>query len=73
MYLTCPAGHVINQYVGQAELTGLPQGAFSTLRVPLPAATVAALQGGSQCALSFALNVNATGGTWELDNLRFTP
>jgi hypothetical protein len=73
MYLTCPAGHVFNQYVGQAELTGLPQGAFSTLRVPMPAATVAALQGGSQCALSFALNVNATGKTWELDNLRFTP
>jgi hypothetical protein len=25
------------------------------------------------CSFSFALNVNATGQRWILDNLRFTP
>jgi hypothetical protein len=65
---------VFNQYIGEVELTGLPQAAFSSLRFPLPPATVATLQRGLQaCKFSFALNVNATGQTWELDNLRFTP
>jgi hypothetical protein len=74
MYLTCPASNVFNQYIGQVELTGKPLNHYSTLRFPLPSATSATLavpQDG--CFLGFALNVNPTGQSWLLDNLRFTP
>jgi hypothetical protein len=65
---------VFNQYIGQVELTGAPQNAFSTLRFPLPSATIATLQRGLlDCRFDFALNVNPTGQTRERDNLRFTP
>jgi len=72
--LSCPSGNVFNQYIGQVELTGKPQARYSTLRFPLPAAVAGALaQPLDDCALSLALNVNATGRAWLLDNLRFTP
>jgi hypothetical protein len=74
MYLTCPSANVFNQYIGQVELTGEPQGHYSTLRFPLPSATRSTLaQPLDDCAFSLALNVNATGQAWLLDNLRFTP
>jgi len=74
MYLSCPSGNVFNQFIGQVELTGKPQNQYSTLRFPLPAATQSTLrQPLSDCAFSFALNVNQTNRTWILDNLRFTP
>jgi hypothetical protein len=74
MYLSCPSGNVFNQYIGQVELTGKPTGRYSTLRFPLPAVTRSTLaQALSDCSFSFALNVNATGQAWSLDNLRFTP
>jgi hypothetical protein len=74
MYLSCPSGGVSNQYIGQVELTGKPQDQFSTLRFPLPAATLSTLRRSlNDCSFTFALNVNATGRTWILDNLRFTP
>jgi hypothetical protein len=73
MYLSCPSGNVFNQYIGQVELTGKPQNQFSTLRFPLPSATLSTLhQPLNDCAFSFALNVNQTNRTWILDNLRFT-
>jgi hypothetical protein len=73
MYLTCPSGAVFNQYIGQVELTGKPTNRFSTLRFPLPAATLSTLgQPLKDCHFDFALNVNQTGQNWILDNLRFT-
>jgi hypothetical protein len=73
MYLTCPSGNVFNQFIGQVELTGKPQNQYSTLRFPLPSATMATLtQPLSDCSFGFGLNVNQTNGTWILDNLRFT-
>jgi hypothetical protein len=73
MYLSCPSGNVFNQYIGQVELTGKPQNQYSTLRFPLPSATLSTLhQALSDCSFSFALNVNQTNRTWILDNLRFT-
>jgi hypothetical protein len=73
MLLTCPSGNVFNQYIGQVELTGKPQNAYSTLRFPLPAAVQGTLQRSlDDCSLSLGLNVNATGKSWFLDNLRFT-
>jgi hypothetical protein len=38
MYLTCPSVAANNVYIGQVELTGKPQNAYSTLRFALPAA-----------------------------------
>ena len=74
MYLSCPSGNVFNQYIGQIELTGKPQNQYSTLRFPLPAATLSTLaQPLKDCSFSFALNANPTGQRWILDNLRFTP
>ena len=74
MYLSCPSGNVFNQYIGQVELTGKPQNQYSTLRFPLPSVTLSTLARPlNDCSFSFALNVNPTGRTWILDNLRFTP
>jgi hypothetical protein len=74
MYLSCPSGNVFNQYIGQVELTGKPQNAFSTLRFPLPTdVRNTLLRNLNDCFFSYALNVNQTNRTWILDNLRFTP
>jgi hypothetical protein len=71
--LSCPSGNVFNQSIGQVELTGKPTGQYSTLRFPLPSAVVSTLGRGLQdCFFGLALNVNATGQKWLLDNLRFT-
>jgi len=74
LYLTCPSRAYYNQFMGQVELTGKPQNAFSTMRFPLPTSAQDALrQASDDCRFSFALNVNPTGRTWILDNLRLTP
>lgn len=73
MYLTCPSLNAFNEYLGQVELTGKPQNAYSTLRFPLPSQVTNTLkQGASDCSWGFALNANQTNRTWILDNLRFT-
>jgi hypothetical protein len=73
MYLTCPSVNAFNEYIGQVELTGKPQNAFSTLRFPLPSQVTSTLrQAPSDCSWGFALNANPTNRTWILDNLRFT-
>lgn len=73
LYLTCPSGNVFNSYIGQVELTGLPQNQYSTLRFPLPSSTVSTLTSQlNDCSFTFAINVNATGKNWLFDNLRFT-
>lgn len=74
MYLSCPSGDVNNQFIGQVELTGKPVNKFSTLRFPLPKATLTTLgRPLNDCSIGLALNVSATGEKWILDNLRFTP
>jgi hypothetical protein len=74
MHLSCPSVGSNNQYIGQVELTGKPQNQYSTLRFPLPSAVTATLQRApGDCSFTFGLNVNNTGRTWSLDNLRFTP
>jgi hypothetical protein len=73
MYLTCPSVNAFNEYIGQVELTGKPQNAYSTLRFPLPSQVTNTLkQGASDCSWTFTLNANPTNRTWILDNLRFT-
>jgi len=72
--LSCPSGGVNNQFIGQLGLTGHTQNAFSTLRFPLPSQTVSTLrQPLNDCFFTWGLNVNQTGKTWIMDNLRFTP
>jgi hypothetical protein len=74
LFLTCPSRAVYNQYVGQVELTGKPQNQYSTLRYALPSGLADALRkAADDCRFSLALNVNPTGRTWLLDNLRLTP
>jgi hypothetical protein len=74
MHFSCPSGAVNNQYVGQVELTGLPTGAYSTLRFPLPAGVLTNLNRYLiDCFFSISLNVNPVAQSWKLDNLRFTP
>jgi hypothetical protein len=73
MYLSCPSVNAFNEYIGQVELTGKLQNAYSTLRFPLPSQVTNTLkQGASDCSWGFALNANQTNRTWSLDNLRFT-
>ena len=73
MYLSCPSVGSNNQYIGQVELTGKPQNAYSTLRFPLPAEVKTTLnKAPNDCFWGFALNANPTNRTWILDNLRFT-
>ena len=73
MYLSCPSVNAFNEYIGQVELTGKPQNAFSTLRFPLPSQVTNTLrQAPNDCSWGFALNANPTNRTWVLDNLRFT-
>lgn len=72
-YLTCPAANAFNQYIGQVELTGKPQGRYSTLRFVLPPAIASLLdRPANTCFFSFALNVNQTGRLWMLDDLRLS-
>ena len=66
MYLSCPSVGSNNQYIGQVELTGKPQNAYSTLRFPLPAAVKNTLnQAPNDCSWGFALNANPTNRTLD--------
>jgi len=74
LYLTCPSRSYFNQFIGQVELTAKRQNTYNTLRFPLPQTAQDALrQASNDCFWSFALNVNPTGRTWVLDNLRLSP
>ena len=72
MYASCPSAGMNNAYLGQAELTGKPTGAFSTVRYALPSNVTTTLsRPHADCFFSIAVNVNATPSPVVLDNLRF--
>ncbi len=72
LYLTCPSAGVNNAYIGQVELTGKPQGAFSTASFTLAPSLVSVLSTAhSDCSFSVAVNMNQTPEPPVLDNLRF--
>jgi hypothetical protein len=74
MYLSCPSADLNNQYIAQVDLTGRPQGNYSTLRFPLPGFVKDKLRNPvKDCSVSLAMNINPTSGAWILDNLRFSP
>jgi hypothetical protein len=63
-----------NAYIGQAELTGLPTGVFSTVSYTVPASVRSTLSAThNDCFFSVAVNVNATPTPVVLDNMRFVP
>jgi hypothetical protein len=74
VFLSCPSGNVFNQYIGLIGLTNIPQNKYATLRFALPGLAQTTLKRSlTDCAFTFALNVNQTNRTWLIDNLRFTP
>jgi hypothetical protein len=74
LYASCPSAGMNNAYLGQAELTGKPTGAFSTVSYSVPSNVRTTLLGSTNgCFFSVAVNVNATPTPVVLDNLRFTP
>lgn len=74
VYASCPSGGMNNAYIGQAELTGLPTGVFSTVSYTVPASVRSTLSAThNDCFFSVAVNVNATPTPVVLDNMRFVP
>lgn len=73
LYASCPSGGMYNAYLGQAELTGKPTGAFSTVSYSVPQDVRNTLAGShNDCFFSVATNVNATPTAVVVDNLRFS-
>jgi len=74
MYVTIPSANVFHQYLGQVELTGLPQNRFDRISFTLPANILAAFQANHpDVSFQITLNVPAGGAPFLFDNLRFTP
>jgi hypothetical protein len=72
LYLSCPSANFNNQYIGQAALTGLPVGQYSTLRYPVPAPILSVLKASHpDCFFNVNPNINATPTPMLIDNLRF--
>lgn len=72
LYVNCPSAGINNQFVGLAELTGLPRNVFSTVSFVLPANVMTALSGShNDFSFSIALNTNPGSGPYFLDNMRF--
>jgi len=73
LYASCPSGGMNNAYLGQAELTGKPTRAFSTVSYAVPSSVQSTLSGThNDCSFSVAVNVNQTPTPVVLDNLRFS-
>lgn len=75
VYIEVPSRGLWNQWVGQWELTGRPQGQWQTLNLPLPSYITSQLQGAnySDLKVRIAVNLNPGSGPLLLDNLRFDP
>lgn len=75
IYIEVPSRGLWNQWVGQWELTGRPQGEWQTLRLPLPSYITSQLQDAnySDLKVRIAVNLNPGSGPLILDNLRFDP
>jgi subtilisin family serine protease len=74
MYAECPSAGIYNVYLGQVELTGLPENRFSSLAFTLPANVLSVLRGDfKDFVFKIALNVNEDVEPTLFDNLRFSP
>jgi hypothetical protein len=71
MYISAPSANVYNAYLGQVELTGLPQGAFQRLNFTIPDYALHALtEDHNDVTFTIVLNVNAGTTGWLVDDLR---
>lgn len=75
VYIEVPSRGLWNQWVGQWELTGRPQGVWQSLHLPIPSNITSQLQGAnySDLKVRIAVNLNPGSGPLLLDNLRFDP
>lgn len=72
LYINCPSAGINNQFIGSADLMGLPLNSFSTVSFNLPSNIMVALSGSHQdFSFSFSLNTNAESDSYCFDNLRF--
>jgi hypothetical protein len=71
MYVTSANANVFNAYMGQVELTGLPQGQFDRLEFNIPGYALPALaQDNTDVTFTIVLNVNAGTSGWLVDDLQ---
>ncbi len=71
MYLSAPSANVYNAYLGQVQLTGLPQGSFQRMEFAVPDYALPALTGNNaDVTFTIVLNVNPGPGGWLVDDLR---
>jgi hypothetical protein len=74
MFAECPSAGASNIYLGQVELTGLPQNQYSALSFSLPTNVLNILNGNySDFVFRITLNVNEGTPPTLVDNLRFHP
>lgn len=75
VYIEVPSRGLWNQWVGQWELTGRPQGEWQSLHLAIPGNISSQLQGAnySDLKVRIAVNLNPGSGPLLLDNLRFEP
>gem|GEM_PF-2763732 len=74
MYAECPSAGAYSVYLGQVELTGLPQNQFSTISFNVPSNILNILNGNySDFVFKIALNVNEGTPPTLFDNLHFYP
>lgn len=72
--INCPSAGINNQFIGLAELTGLPLNQFSTMTFNLPSNVVNAMNGShTDFSFSMVLNTNPGSGPYYFDTMRFVP
>jgi hypothetical protein len=70
IFASCPSANLYNVPLGNAELTGKPLGAFSTVKFSIPLAVKNAMST-AHSDFSFSVSLNANDSGYLLDNLRF--
>jgi hypothetical protein len=74
LYAECPSAGAYNVFMGQVELTGLPQNRYSTISFTVPTSVLNIMRGNySDFVFKIALNVNEGTPPTLFDNLRFFP
>jgi hypothetical protein len=70
IFASCPSANLYNVPLGNAELTGKPLGAFSTVKFSIPLAVKNAMST-AHSDFSFSVSLNANDSGYLFDNFRF--
>jgi hypothetical protein len=71
MYISAPSANVFNAYMGQVELTSLPQGQFVRVGFTIPDYALHALtEDHPDVSFTIVLNVNPSVSGWLIDDLQ---